>query len=233
MNPSLKNLLSLIIFLLLFQHVKAQDSKKKQWDISIGYGLAIPVGGFQKVAQDNYFEYGSGAALSTGFDKKNNSAARLGYVISLVARYAISNKFDVTLDIGHAINSVNVESINNSWNATFAPNQFETVQKDYATKYVLPGIGYTVKWSNWELNFSQQIGIAILAFPEYHIDFLSFPRPSSFKNELPESDIQSLMLGWKIQGSYKIRSRFLAGVDLTYSTADFNYKVHSLIEPCN
>ena len=201
----------------------AQDLSR--WSVSLSYGIASPIAGFQKAAPEKtvvYDPYTPGVAFYNGFDKQGNSAAKAGTFFSLGLNYLITKKWIVFLDFGNTTNSVNVESVMDYWKVIYGPVA-NTVQNDYQTMFALTGIGYKLKWKKLDLMITQKIGWAIMQFPDY--------RFGGWINERPEAPLQSFMVGWGIKASYFLNKNIFTGIAVSFTTADFNYSVALRVVP--
>ena len=234
MKLNCRNLFSLVIFLLLFLPAKGQEASKKRWDVSVSYGLALPLDGFSKVTPEKSIIYTPlGTPQLNGLYKRNNSSAKPGYYLSVNTSYNVSKKIAISLEVGRAVNEVNVAPINDFVKLLF-PSGAEFVQDSYRTSFILPGISYFHKLLAWELTLTQKIGVGILDFPDYRIDLID-PNTglvfATVKDEGNKPASVAVMAGWNLAGRYSVNQHIFVGVDMGLSLANFIYNFQLRMVP--
>lgn len=206
------------------------QKRKRNWDISVSYGFAIPVGGFKKVAPAKDIEavpYGTSGQVYYnvyGVPKDGNSYATNGQFGSLDVRYHIDQHWLATLAIHQSKNAVNTEAFLNYASKVVVPPITAYSNNDYNVTAWSAGFGYEFNINQFHITLIPVIGQASISSPDYIFEWYTYP----FFFDVTELN-NSLLLGLHGNINFKFRSRFYASLKADFDSANFDYtvKMHS------
>jgi len=223
------NHLVLLIFVTCSLRLHGQ-SKNQQWDISVGYGLSLPVGAFKKVTPEKSLAYFNDRQDTNGFDKDGNSAAQNGTSALVKLNYQLHRSWGIMLQVGYTKNAVNTQPATdyvNDWIVNVLPNQtLAFIQEDYRVLTTSLGAGYNFYKNRFTFSLYPSIGLAMLSSPEYVMtrQAQNYPSPAVYTYRIDESKINAPLFGKNGAILYDINSHFFAGLDAAYNHANFEYE---------
>lgn len=207
----------------------AQDRKSK-WDISVSYGLALPVGDFKQTAPAKNMEVipssPSGQIYYSvyGIAKDGNSYATNGQFGALDLNYRIGSHWLVALAVHHSRNSVDAHSFYNYANTLLIAKVAMISNNDYNVTAWSVGFGYRFNHKRLQLKLTPVIGQANISSPDYIFEWYTYP----FFFDVTKLS-NSLLLGLHGNIGYNFGSRVYTSVKVDFDAANFDYtvKVHS------
>lgn len=203
----------------------AQDLKPK-WDISVSYGLALPIGDFKQTApaknlvaipsgtpgQFNYYLY--------GIAKDGNSYATNGQFGTLEIKYHIGKHWLMAASLHHTRNSVNAQPFYDYMNAIQIVKMALISNNDYNVTALSVGFGYNIYHKKFRLTLTPVIGQASISSPDYVFEWYTYP----FIFDVTKLS-NSLLLGLHGNIGYKFGSRFYSSIKIDFDSANFDYTV--------
>jgi hypothetical protein len=222
------NHLALLVFVTCSLNLNGQ-SKNQHWDISVGYGLSLPVGAFKKVTPEKSLAYFNDHQDINGFDKDGNSAAQNGSSALVKVDYWFQRSWGIMLHVGYTKNAVNTQPATdyvNDWIVNVLPNQtLAFIQEDYKVLTTSIGIGYNFSKNRFIFSLYPSIGLAMLSSPEYVMtrQAQNYPTPALYTYSIDESKIYAPLFGLNGAILYDVSSHFFVGLDAAYNHANFEY----------
>lgn len=203
----------------------AQDRKSK-WDISVSYGLALPVGDFKQTAPAkniqvvpsstpgvlNYYLY--------GIAKDGNSYATNGRFGAFDINYHIGEHWLIAASLHYSRNSVNAQPFYDYMNAIQITNMALISNNDYNVTAWSTGFGYEFHYKKFRLILTPVIGQARISSPDYIFEWYTYPW---FFDVTKLSN--SILLGLHGKIGYKVNSRFYTSIKFDFDSANFDYSV--------
>lgn len=229
MPPIVKSILKISLLITLIISVVSYSSaqnRKLKWDISVSYGVALPVGGFEKIApaknlvaipsgiagQFNYYLY--------GIAKDGNSYATNGQFGSFEIKYHIGKHWLLATSLHHTRNSVNAQPFYDYINAIQIAKVTFISNNDYNVTAFSVGFGYNIYHKNFRLTLTPVIGQASISSPDYVFEWYTYP----FIFDVTKLS-NSLLLGLHGNIGYKFGSRFYTSLKVDFDSANFDYTV--------
>ena len=160
----------------------AQDRKPK-WDISVSYGLALPIGDFKQTApaksMKGFLSSTSGPGQFYydvfGIAKDGNSYATSGQFGALSVNYHIGRQWLMALAIHHSRNSVNTQPFYDYINTVVFPKVSMVSNNDYNVTAWSTGFGYEFYHKQFRLTLIPVIGQAEISSPDYSFEWFTYP----------------------------------------------------------
>ena len=205
----------------------AQDRKPK-WDISVSYGLALPIGDFKQTApaksMKGFLSSTSGPGQFYydvfGIAKDGNSYATSGQFGALSVNYHIGRQWLMALAIHHSRNSVNTQPFYDYINTVVFPKVSMVSNNDYNVTAWSTGFGYEFYHKQFRLTLIPVIGQAEISSPDYSFEWFTYP----WNFDVIKLGT-SLLLGLHGNIGYKFGSRFYTALKADFDSANFEYKI--------
>ncbi|MEJ7645338.1 MAG: hypothetical protein WKF87_12150 [Chryseolinea sp.] len=207
----------------------AQDRKSK-WDISVSYGVALPVGDFKQTAPAKNIEVVPSSTPGVlnyylyGIAKDGNSYATNGQFGALDVNYHIGHHWLMSLALHHSRNSVNTQSFYDYANTILIAKVAMVSNKDNNVTAWSVGFGYEFYHRQLRLTLTPVIGQAGISSPDYVFEWFTYPY---YFDVVKLSN--SLLLGLHGKIGYEVNSKFYTSIKFDFDSANFNYtvKMHS------
>lgn len=231
----MRSIIALAFFAIIHGNCYAQDVNSK-WEANLIYSFGISTGAFGAVDPTTSVSYVSpNVPQLSGFDKKGHAAALNGSVIEIRVNYLLSKNFIASLGMGAASHSVNVNPLNNYLYQAFSGNgtgYFNAVQWSYRNFSIAPGVSYQIQSGKWFFRITQLIGLAIMEYPDYYLDFYFNGVVSSVvKHEANKPNSTSWWISSNLSINKRISQRVFVGVNAGYSIANFPYEITLRLVP--
>lgn len=233
MPPIDKSFLKGSVFLALFISVVASavaQGSKPQWDISVGYGLALPVGDFRQAAPAKSLQptpsgtSGQVIYYLRGIAKDGNSYATNGQFGTLDINYHLGGHWLTALSLHHSRNPVNAQPFYNYMNTIQVAKMEVISNNDYNVTAWSVGFGYEFHYKQFRLTLTPVIGQAFISSPDYVFEWYTYP----FFFDVTKLS-NSVLLGLHGNIGYKVGLRFYTSIKFDFDSANFDYtvKMHS------
>lgn len=225
----MRSIIVLALFVIIHGTCYAQEVNSK-WGVNVIYAFGIPTGDFGAVDPTTSVTYSSpNVPQLSGFDKRGHAAALNGSVMELRVNYLLSKNFIASLGLSTGSNSLNVSALNNYLYQSFSGNStgyFNAVQWSYRNFCIAPGISYQIQSGKWLFRATQLIGLGILEYPDYYMDFyFNGSVTSVVKHEGNKPSSKSLWISSSLSINRLISQHIFVGVNTGYSTANFPYQI--------
>lgn len=218
----------IILFFITYSIDLHAQTKNKKLDISVAYGLSLPVGAYKKINPEKSIAYFSDFPEPSGFHKDGNSAAKNGSYTSLMFNYQFHRMWGLHLIGGYNRNSVDTEATLTYINkimSEFNPNfVFSLGSNDYDVWSLSVGPTCNVELGRFAIQIQPTIGIAWLGSPDYTITGEGDPqRPIPYSYVVNEDEIKSPIFGLAGKVNYNLNARFYVGGEIVYNYVNFEY----------
>ena len=218
----------------------AQTDTIGRFTVSIGGGLALPVGSYashdaNEAAVFRGKDYGN---KILGFSKKKNGFAETGYSVNLDIDYSLSSKWFVFIRGGYLSNKINTETMvdffHNEYVEANVPVLPTTVDHDdMNVLYLAPGIGYQFRIHKLHLGLSAFAGWGWSNYPGYLVvanDFFHFGQKWDSPHlcdgcEAP--NLSSAVFGGILSVKYFMSNRVSLGLEISYFQSGFDYTMQN------
>lgn len=207
----------------------AQD-RKSNWDISVSYGLALPVGDFKQTAPAKNIDVVPSSTPGVfnfylyGIAKDGNSYATNGQFSALNVNYYIARHWLMGVALHHSRNSVNTQSFYDYANTVLIAKVAMVSNNDYNVTAWSAGVGYEFCHKQFRLTLTPVIGQASISSPDYIFEWFTYP----YFFDVTKLN-NSLLLGLHGNVVYRQGPRFYSAIKFDFDSANFDYtvKMHS------
>lgn len=204
--------------------------RKSKWDLSVSYGLALPVGDYKQTAPAKSLETvpsgtpGQFIYYLRGIAKDGNSYATNGQFGTFDINYHIGEHWLMAASLHHSRNSVNAQPFYDYMNTIQIVKIALISNNDYNVTALSVGFGYDIYYKQFRLTLTPVIGQASISSPDYIFEWYTYPY---FFDVTKLSN--SLLLGLHGKIGYEVNSRFYTSIKFDFDSANFDYtlKKHS------
>lgn len=197
-------------------------SAQSRFSIELGGGFAFPVGDYaQTDLLSSSITQERAEQNIVGFRKENNGMAKSGYSYFANLSYKVSKSFILQFEIGQIRHQVETDKTSdfltehNGFGVQFT-------SQDYVYTYYVPAIVYSIEKDNWLVSLGIQAGPITAKYAEYSSQWASCC-DFNWSSTNEESNLNSTLLGTRIEIAKQIARSLLIGVNLGYQGAKFEF----------
>ena len=224
----MRSILTILCLVLIGHCAFAQGRLQIQADL----GVSFPVGTFGKT-DPTAMQSGAFAVeiVNRGFDKSKAGFATAGYKTGINIGYTLFKRFTLLANYQYATNGVNekalAETVQGLWQGDFnervSHNKYETNSFLFGARYEIP------VFMDEQLSFHLMAGPSTMRYPGYTISYPDFnfvyTQREEFIIQKKYDDPTATMLAFGLGYTRPITEIFFAGIQLEYTTANFNYEM--------